>query len=88
MTEDRICRKCDEPLPLNEDNFHRNKRLPGGFEFTCKSCKNEYYAEYRSFPRGEYRSTRRRDTGFDEACERDILKRIGVDNISIYQDAF
>lgn len=35
----KICRKCQEAKA--DKDFHRNTRLPGGFEHHCKSCRAE-----------------------------------------------
>lgn len=36
----RICHICHEPKDLTEENFHRNKTLPGGFRYDCKPCRS------------------------------------------------
>jgi len=81
------CRKCGSELILDEENFHHNKRLPGGFDHICKVCRNEYTMQYRKFPKGEYRPRIMVDNGFDMACWIDRFHR-PTKPISIYKDAF
>jgi len=39
----RKCSVCKEELELSSDNFHRNKREIGGFDYRCKKCKLVHY---------------------------------------------
>jgi hypothetical protein len=39
----RKCSICKEELELSSNNFYRNKREIGGFDYRCKKCKLTYY---------------------------------------------
>lgn len=41
----RRCWRCKRVLPLNADNFYRNKNEIGGFNYICKQCAREYRRE-------------------------------------------
>jgi hypothetical protein len=34
----RVCSKCEETKPLNEDNFQRVKHFRDGFSYYCNVC--------------------------------------------------
>jgi hypothetical protein len=42
--ETKVCRKCGRELPI--DLFYPNKSLKGGYDNSCKECKNEYAKEW------------------------------------------
>jgi hypothetical protein len=42
--ETKICRKCGRELPI--DLFYPNKSLKGGYDNSCKECKNAYSKEW------------------------------------------
>ena len=42
--ETKVCRKCGRELPI--DSFYPNKSLKGGYDNSCKECKNEYVKEW------------------------------------------
>lgn len=42
--ETKVCRKCGRELPV--DSFYPNKSLKGGYDNSCKECKNEYAKEW------------------------------------------
>lgn len=41
----KVCKKCGRELPL--ENFYVNKSLKGGYDNTCKECKNTYAKEWQ-----------------------------------------
>jgi hypothetical protein len=43
--ETKVCKHCGRELPL--ENFYVNKSLKGGYDNTCKECKNTYAKEWQ-----------------------------------------
>ena len=37
----RRCKYCGEEMELNDQNFHRDKSMAGGFKYTCKECRKD-----------------------------------------------
>ena len=34
----RYCKKCNQPLAVNQFNFHKNKNNPDGYSYICIKC--------------------------------------------------
>lgn len=51
QTQTKKCSKCGEAKPLDE--FHRNRKMPDGLQYVCKTCRAEerraYYAANREY---------------------------------------
>lgn len=83
----QICPICEQEFELTEGNFHRDKSSPTGFIKRCKDCQNKYYADSRKHKWDNSKPKKVPVTGFDEACNEDIVKRQLRGSYSIYQDA-
>jgi hypothetical protein len=53
----KVCTKCKVEKPLDEDNFHRDKRSKDGWSPRCKLCKRETHKAWRDRP-GNYEKTK------------------------------
>lgn len=60
----RVCSTCHKKLPLSE--FYKNRCRPGGHEYVCKSCKNEWHKEYQA-------KRKARQNAEEEAAHPDVL---------------
>lgn len=45
MTETKICRRCENELPLTK--FNRDSKSRGGFSIYCKPCYHDKYMRQR-----------------------------------------
>ena len=79
------CHKCEESLPLNSDNFYRNKQNESGFSYNCKDCDKKYQAEQLQDHKLPKRVNKHKfnDTGFDNAASRDFAKRMLKPDVSV-----
>ena len=84
----RTCSKCEEELPLEEDNFHHDKNDSEGFAKICKDCANKYQREYSKHKWDEPPPKEYSLDGFDQACHKDWLRRMTAKTISVDREAF
>lgn len=83
MTDFR-CHKYEESLPLNSDNFYRNKQNESGFSYNCKDCDKKYNTErYSDNKLPEKINKHKYSTGFDDDACRDFVKRMLKPDVSV-----
>lgn len=55
--EYKLCSDCNEWIPMNIDNFYRNKSAPDDFNPNCKECARKKSLQYRNDNIEKARST-------------------------------
>ena len=79
------CHKCEELLPLNEDNFFRNKNTKTGFSYDCKDCNRKCTNEPQQDNKLPMKVNMHKfdDSSFDTAACRDFVKRMLKPDVSV-----
>lgn len=56
----KVCTSCNDPFPATTEYFHRQKKSFDGLFAWCKSCKNAYERERKTYPLIQARETARK----------------------------
>ena len=81
----KTCIKCGEHKPTTE--YHINKRTKGGFNNTCKVCKNAYGKEHYRANTDKYHAKSKRWREENREGYRAIINKWQANNLHVWAEA-